>query len=139
MKISSALPLAAAAIFPFAPCAFTATGGSANQKFEQKLDALWDGAAKTFYSPKTNLFYTAPVDRMPSPEEIADYKPLKKNGDLNYMGGGTGIEDCSMLCGIMLVGLCDKYELTGDAETAECARKLARGQKHANTQHGDPD
>lgn len=95
MKISSALPLAAAAIFPFAPCAFTATGGSANQKFEQKLDALWDGAAKTFYSPKTNLFYTAPVDRMPSPEEIAEYKPLKKNGNLNYMGGGTGIEDCS--------------------------------------------
>lgn len=138
MKISSALPLAAAAIFPFAPCAFTATGGSANQKFEQKLDALWDGAAKTFYSPKTNLFYTAPVDRMPSPEEIAEYKPLKKNGDLNYMGGGTGIEDCSMLCGIMLVGLCDKYELTGDAETAEWARKIARGLMLADTVHGDP-
>ena len=139
MKISSALPIAAAAAaLSLAPAAFAETGGLADPKFEQKLDALWDGAAKTFYSPKTNLFYTAPVDKMPSPEEIAEYKPLKKNGDPNYMGGGTGIEDCSMLCGIMLVGLCDKYELTGDAETAEWARRIARGLMLADTVHGDP-
>ncbi len=105
MRIYSALPLAAvAAVFPFAPFAFAETGGFADPKFEQKLDALWNGAVKTYYSPKTNLFYTAPVDKMPSPEEIAEYKPLKKNGEPNYMGGHTGIEDCSMLCGIMLVG-----------------------------------
>lgn len=139
MKISSALPIAAAAAaLPLAPHAFAEAGGLADPKFEQKLDTLWDGAAKTFYSPKTNLFYTAPVDKMPSPEEIAEYKPLKKNGDPNYMGGGTGIEDCSMLCGIMLVGLCDKYELTGDAETAEWARRIARGLMLADTVHGDP-
>ena len=128
MRIYSALPLAAvAAVFPFAPFAFAETGGFADPKFEQKLDALWNGAVKTYYSPKTNLFYTVPVDKMPSPEEIAEYKPLKKNGEPNYMGGHTGIEDCSMLCGIMLVGLCDKYELTGDAETAEWAAESRGG------------
>ena len=139
MKIYSVLPLAAvAAVISLAPFAFAETGGFADPKFEQKLDALWNGAVKTYYSPKTNLFYTAPVDKMPSPEEIAEYKPFKKNGEPNYMGGHTGIEDCSMLCGIILVGLCDKYELTGDAETAEWARRIARGLMLANTVHGDP-
>ena len=133
MKIYSVLPLAAvAAVISLAPFAFAETGGFADPKFEQKLDALWNCAVKTYYSPKTNLFYTAPVDKMPSPEEIAEYKPFKKNGEPNYMGGHTGIEDCSMLCGIILVGLCDKYELTGDAETAEWARRIARGLLRAN-------
>ena len=94
--------------------------------------------ALLFANACKNPFYTAPVDKMPSPEEIAEYKPFKKNGEPNYMGGHTGIEDCSMLCGIILVGLCDKYELTGDAETAEWARRIARGLMLANTVHGDP-
>lgn len=130
--------IAAVMALALPPATRAETGAPSGAELEKRLDALWDGAVKTFYSPKTNLFYTAPVDKMPSPEEIAEYKPLKKNGDPNYMGGGTGIEDCSMLCGIMLVGLCDKYELTGDAETADWARKIARGLMLADTVHGDP-
>ena len=43
-----------------------------------------------------------------------------------------------MLCGIMLAGLCDKYEIKKDAETADWARKIAKGLMLADTVHGDP-
>ena len=89
---------------PFTVFADTSSEKLSDPKFEQKLETLWDKTAKTFYSPKTNIFYTRSIDKIPGPELINEYKPLKKNGDPNYMGGGTGTEDCSMLCGIMLAG-----------------------------------
>ena len=39
--------------------------------------------ALLFANACKNPFYTAPVDKMPSPEEIAEYKPFKKNGEPN--------------------------------------------------------
>ena len=128
----------AAALMPLTVFSDTSSEKLSDQKFEQKLETLWDKTAKTFYSPKTNIFYTRSIDKIPGPELINEYKPLKKNGDPNYMGGGTGTEDCSMLCGIMLAGLCDKYEIKKDAATADWARKLAKGLMLADTVHGDP-
>lgn len=128
----------AAALMPFTVFSDTSSEKLSDPKFEQKLETLWDKTAKTFYSPKTNIFYTRSIDKIPGPELINEYKPLKKNGDPNYMGGGTGTEDCSMLCGIMLAGLCDKYEIKKDAATADWARKLAKGLMLADTVHGDP-
>ena len=75
---------------PFTVFSDTSSEKLSDQKFEQKLETLWDKTAKTFYSPKTNIFYTRSIDKIPGPELINEYKPLKKNGDPNYMGGGTG-------------------------------------------------
>ena len=75
---------------PLTVFADTSSEKLSDPKFEQKLETLWDKTAKTFYSPKTNIFYTRSIDKIPGPELINEYKPLKKNGDPNYMGGGTG-------------------------------------------------
>ena len=108
-----------------------------NAALESKMERLWQDSSRVFYSPKSNLFYTAPLTKVPSPAEIAELKPLKKNGMTNWHGGGSGIEDCSMLGGIVLAGLCDRYEVLKDADSKARAAALFKGLVLAATAHGD--
>lgn len=108
-----------------------------NSDLEAKMEVLWNGSKKVYYSPKTNLFYTRPVVDVPPPEDMKVLKPLKKSGVPNWHGGGSGTEDCSMLGGIILAGLCDKYKVLKDEETIVRARAMFQGLKLAATVHGD--
>ena len=108
-----------------------------NSALEAKIEELWSGSKKIYYSPKTNLFYTRPVVKVPPPEDMKKLLPLKKSGVPNWHGGGSGTEDCSMLGGIMLAGLCEKYKVTKDAETISRAQALFQGLKLNATVHGD--
>lgn len=108
-----------------------------NAALEAKIEKIWQDSKAVFYSPKTDLFYTRKVVDVPSPEDIAQLKPLKKNGKINWHGGGSGTEDCSMLGGIILAGLCDRYEVLKDDETKARAAAMCRGLILAATVHGD--
>ncbi len=108
-----------------------------NDELENKIEQLWQESKATFYSPKSKLFYTRPLKNVPSPEQMKELYPPKKSGVPNWHGGGSGTEDCSMLGGIILAGLCDKYLITGDDETVQRARDMFQGLKLAATAHGD--
>lgn len=108
-----------------------------NSVLESKMEELWNGSKKLYYSPKTNLFYTRPVVKVPPPEDMKALKPLKKSGVPNWHGGGSGTEDCSMLGGIILAGLCDRYKVLKDEETINRARAMFQGLKLNATAHGD--
>ena len=95
-----------------------------NSALESKMEELWNGSKKLYYSPKTNLFYTRPVVKVPPPEDMKVLKPLKKSGVPNWHGGHSGTEDCSMLGGIILAGLCDRYKVLKDEK--EDKKKLPR-------------
>ncbi len=102
-----------------------------------KMEEVWQASTKNFHSPKTNLFYTRPVKSVPSPAEMKELKPLKKNGMTNWHGGGSGTEDCSMLGGIILAGLCDQYKVAKDPKIAARASDMLKGLILAATAHGD--
>ena len=108
-----------------------------NAALEAKIETVWNDSKASFYSPKSGLFYTAPIGKIPSPAEMKELKPLKKNGTPNLHGGGSGTEDCSMLGGIILAGLCDRYEVLKDAETPVRARELFNGLILNATAHCD--
>ena len=108
-----------------------------NSALEAKMEVLWNGSKKIYHSPNTNLFYTRPVVNVPPPEDMKVLKPLKKSGVPNWHGGASGTEDCSMLGGIILAGLCDKYKVLKDEETIARARAMFQGLKLAATVHGD--
>lgn len=108
-----------------------------NSALETQIETLWNDSKKTYFSPNTNLFYTRPIVKVPSPEDMKRLMPLKKSGVPNWHGGGSGTEDCSMLGGIILAGLCDKYKVTKDEETVARARAMFQGLKLNATAHGD--
>ncbi len=108
-----------------------------NDELETKIEQLWQESKAKFYSPKSKLFYTRPLEKVPTPEQIKELYPPKKTGVPNWHGGGSGTEDCSMLGGIILAGLCDKYLVTSDKETIQRARDMFQGLKLAATAHGD--
>lgn len=90
-------------------------------KVTQCHDLMW----KHYVDPGTRQVYTY-LDpqtlrpRLPSPEDVAAKKP-------NAGGWGTAIENCSLDGGVYLGALVDRYAVTGKAEDAEEARRIAHG------------
>ena len=108
-----------------------------NAALENKMESMWNYVRGNFYSPATGLFYTVAPEKLPTPSDISELKPLKKNGVPNWHGGMSGMEDSSMFGGIILAGLCDRFLVLGDDASRERAREAFRGLKTAATAHGD--
>ena len=81
-----------------------------------------------FFWPETSLFYDyrtgegpeGLVGCLPTPEEIAANKPCAT-------GWGSGMEDSVLNGGPFLVSAIDRWEVTGEREAMDDARKVFRG------------
>lgn len=98
---------------------------------EKMLSYLWN----TLFCPETNLFYDRirpGSDRfgdLPSAEEIARQFP-------NPCGWGSGMEDCAMNGGHMLLTLAQLHHLTGQDVTEE-VRKVLKGIRLCESVHSN--
>ncbi|MDO4630180.1 MAG: hypothetical protein Q4C70_13455, partial [Planctomycetia bacterium] len=59
------------------------------------------------YSSKTHLFYSVPIEKLPSLARFRDMDP-------NPVGYGSGADDCTLYGGTLLFGLVELYDLTHD-------------------------
>jgi len=84
-----------------------------------------------FYDPKTNQFFTTEPSRLPSAERV-------KRLDPNDCGYGTGMDDCPLFGGILLVAICDQYEVTHDDSLRTDALSVFKGLRLCATAHGVP-
>lgn len=94
-----------------------------------------DGLARVmekYYWAPTSLIYTCSPDQVePASTYTNGFKIWEKNGDY-----GHGLEDCAIVGGVALSGLCDAYLVTKDPSLRETARKLAKGLVNLGTVHG---
>ena len=92
--------------------------------------ALCDQAG-TYFSPKTHAWYSQRLDRLPPAADVKDLYP-------NPVGYGTGMDDCPLFAGALMVALVELYDMTH----AECLRNEAfevyQGLKLCGTAHGVP-
>ena len=92
----------------------------------------WGRVMREYYSETTSLIYSCyPKDVQKASFYANGFRVWEKNGDY-----GIGLEDCAILCGVGLSGICDQYLATGDKSLADDARKLARGLINLATVHG---
>ncbi len=92
------------------------------------LEAL-DGYRQTHYSPETHLLYSTPLERLPSAEMVRDLDP-------NPVGYGTGMEDCTMYAGTLLVAWIELFDLTGEESLRARAYDTYLGLRAVGTAHG---
>ena len=101
--------------------------------FGEELRPAWVTSARRslmerFFWPGTSLFYDyrtgegagGLVGRLPTPEEIAASKPCAT-------GWGSGMEDSVLNGGPFLVSAIDRWEVSGEQEAMEDARKVFCG------------
>lgn len=82
--------------------------------------------------PGTSLVYSCRPDEVePASSYTNGFKVWEKDGDY-----GKGLEDCAILGGVLLSGVCDEYAVTGRAELRDVAGKLAQGLINLATVHG---
>lgn len=99
-----------------------------DREIQAKVEELHQHIWKYFYHPKVSLLYDyiAPLkekDRwghLPTVEEVKASKP-------NVCGWGTGMEDGALNGGAYLAGMVYRYEVTGQLDHAEDARKIYEG------------
>ena len=106
------------------------------KQLDNKAEAIWQ-ALQPFYSENTKVFNGYPPERTPLPDDIKKFLPLKKNGQTNWHGGGSGIEDNSLFNGTLLSSLIDQYSVTKDPIAVKRAKNLYNGLKLSATAHGD--
>jgi len=91
-----------------------------------------DRVMREFYWKPTSLVYTCPPkDVEPASTYTNGFKVWEKDGDY-----GHGLEDCAIVGGVALSGVCDAYLVTRDERLRDTARKLARGLVNLGTVHG---
>ena len=94
-----------------------------------RLRAAMHEQAPLFFSTKTHAWYSQHLDKLPSTNDVIDLYP-------NPVGYGTGMDDCPLFEGALLVALVELYDMT----QAECLRKEAfeayQGLKLCGTGHG---
>lgn len=76
-----------------------------------------------YFCEKTSLIYSCPPDQV----QKSDFFPnglrvWRKDGDY-----GVGMEDCAILHGVALSGLCDEFDVTHRTSAREDAGKLVEG------------
>jgi hypothetical protein len=94
-----------------------------------RLRTIMHEQAMLFFSPKTHAWYAQHLDKLPSASDVIDLYP-------NPVGYGTGMDDCPLFEGVLLVAIVELYDIT----RAECLRKEAfeayQGLKLCGTAHG---
>jgi len=109
------------------------TEGTVAAQIDTIRQMLW----RRFFRAETSLFYDYLTayddehgqDHLPTPQEVQDRIP-------NPCGWGTGMEDSTINAGVMLVALCDQYEVTGDDGLAEQAARVFAGMVACAEVHG---
>ncbi len=104
---------------------------SPNQDLSEKMTEAWTTVWTRYYDPKTSQFYTKEPSRLPSAERV-------KRLDPNDCGYGTGIDDCPLFGGILLVAICDQYDVTHDKSLRTDALSVFKGLRFCVTAHGVP-
>ena len=95
----------------------------------------WARVMREYYWEPTSLIYTClPKDVQKADFYTDGFRVWERSGDY-----GHGLEDCAIICGVALSGLCDRYLVTGERSLADDARKLARGLVNLATVHGRND
>ncbi len=107
-------------------------------RLQQTVNEAWRAQLLRCWSPKTSLLYTCPPDKVRPAREFDDgpgfYRWQKEvKGKDTY---GAGMEDCALIGGVALSGLCDRWAVLHDAETAEMAGRLACGLMNLAVGHG---
>lgn len=96
-----------------------------------RLRAALHEQAPAFFSSTTHAWYAQRLDKLPSAKDVRDLYP-------NPVGYGTGMDDCPLFEGALLVALVELYDMT----RADCLRQEAReayeGLKLCGTAHGVP-
>jgi len=105
------------------------------EELADRLDRAWKRTQTVYYSPKTHLYYGAPVDRV-APARIFENGFLDPDRDM--VGYGFGMEDCTIFGGLLLSMLADRYEVTKDDSLAVCALDVFKGLQLCATVHGVP-
>lgn len=96
-----------------------------------KMSEAWETLRTHYYHPKTSQFYTVEPSRLPSAEKVKQLDP-------NPCGYGTGMDDVPLFGGILLVAICDQYEVTHDELLKKDALSVFDGLKLCVTAHGIP-
>lgn len=100
--------------------------------FDAVTQAGFRRVMRDFWWPGTSLIYTCPPAEVQKADFYTDgFKIWEKPGDY-----GHGLEDCAIIGGVALSGLCDAFEVTGNAALRETARQVAQGLVNLGTVHG---
>ena len=102
-----------------------------NQKLAERMSDAWKTLRSRYYHPPTSQFFTAEPSRLPSAEKI-------KRLDPNDCGYGTGMDDVPLFGGILLVALCDQYDVTHSGSLKADALSVFKGLELCATAHGVP-
>ena len=109
-----------------------AVGCMPSENVDSEVNAGFARVMREFYWEPTSLVYTcAPKDVEPASTYTDGFKVWEKPGDY-----GNGLEDCAILGGVALGGVCDEYDVTRNEELRVPARKLAKGLVNLGTVHG---
>ena len=104
---------------------------SRNQELRERASEAWKTIWSRFYHPPTHQFFTREPARLPSAERV-------KRLDPNDCGYGTGMDDCPLFGGILLVAICDQQDVTHDDSLKADALSVFRGLALCATAHGVP-
>lgn len=104
---------------------------------EKAMDKAWTTSWSLFYHPRTQLFYDyitsyrsgESLEHLPGPEEVAREYP-------NSYGYDTGMEDCMISAGVMLVMVVDRFTATDDKTLSVQARAIFEGIRRTSSVHG---
>ena len=87
---------------------------------------------RDYWSPKTSLIYACPPKQVQRASFYTNgFRVWEKPGDYGY-----GLEDCAILGGVALSGVCDEFAVTSNATLRAVARSLAQGLVNLGTVHG---
>ena len=99
---------------------------------DEEVKCGWARMMREYYWEPTSLIYAChPKDVQKASFYTNGFKIWEKDGDYGY-----GLEDCAIMGGVALSGLCDRYLVTGDKLIAGDARKIAQGLVNLATVHG---
>ena len=104
---------------------------SQSRELSEKMSDAWETIWSRFYHPQTNQFFTTEPSRLPSAERV-------KSLDPNDCGYGTGMDDCPLFGGILLVAICDQYDVTHHDSLTTDALSVFKGLRLCVTAHGVP-
>lgn len=82
-----------------------------------------------YYSPVTHAYHNCPVNKLATLEQVRDLNP-------NPVGYGSGIDDCALYGGTLLVAFIELYEITGDRKFRDLAHDTYLGLRLLATAHG---
>jgi hypothetical protein len=112
---------------------------SGHRSLEAAMEEAWRTSWSLFYHPDTQLFYDYVTSYYPG-KSLA-HLPVKKEVTRqfpNSYGYDTGMEDCGISAGVMLVMVTDRYATTGEVMLSTRAKAIFQGIQRIATVHGSP-